>query len=230
MKKFTIALLYALIFLSTNFTNVSTDFTNNLSLNDDKLVEIKNESNIIEENVSELKEEQELLDNQQEEIQTESYNDSGSYDVIQTSVAEDYNDSHVQNTVTYGTYGRLYVSWYDVALYDYNVNTYSDLDLQQIVDNYDSAAFYASHGRLVIADHDTQGFSVLTSLYEGATSYIQFGDGSSIGYRLIRKEFGYNTGPDLVDTAGNSFFDYDSDLIMYTCYNGGIMVTLWSLM
>ena len=46
---------------------------------------------------------------------------------------------------------------------------------------------------------------------------------------MIRKEFGYNTGPDLVDTAGNSFFDMDSDLIMYTCYGDGIMVTLWVL-
>ncbi len=221
MKKFTIVLLYTLVLFSASFTNVKTDAYT--KLNEKTLVEIKNESNIIEEDINKIKEEQDLLDKQQEEIQTESY------DVIQTSVVEEYNNVY-QNTETYGTYGRLYVSWYDVALYDYNVYTYSDLSLQEIVDNYDSAAFYASHNRLVIADHDTQGFSVLTGLYEGATAYIKFGDGSTIGYRLIQKSKGYNTGPDLVDTEGYSFFNMDSDLIMYTCYDGGIMVTLWSLM
>jgi hypothetical protein len=87
-----------------------------------------------------------------------------------------------------------------------------------------------SRNRLVIADHDTQGFSVLTWISEGTTSYIQFEDGSTISYRLVRKAKGYNTGPDLVDTEGNSFFNMDSDIIMYTCYDGGIMVTLWSLL
>ena len=82
---------------------------------------------------------------------------------------------------------------------------------------------------MVIADHDTQGFNVLTGLSEGNTASIRFADGNSITYRLIRKEKGYNTGPDLVDTSNNSFFNMDSDLIMYTCYDGGIMVTLWVL-
>ena len=31
-------------------------------------------------------------------------------------------------------------------------------------------------------------------------------DGSAIGYRLIRRAKGYNTGPDLVDTENNSFY------------------------
>ena len=225
MKKFTIALLYTLILVSANFTNVKTDaYTKNLNLNEKSLVEIESESNVIEEYVSDLEEEQNSLDNQVEETQTESSN------VIQTSVVEEYVEPSVQYTVTYGTYGRLYVSWYDVALYDYNVYGGSSLSLQQIVDNYDSAALYASHDRLVIADHDTQGFSVLTGLSEGSTAYIQFEDGSTIWYRLMQKSKGYNTGPDLIDTAGNSFFDMNSDLIMYTCYDGGIMVTLWSLM
>ena len=224
MKKFTIVLLYALVFLSTNFTNVATDvYAKNLSSNEETLVETESESNVIEEK-NELMEEHNSLDNQKEEIQTKSS------DVIQTSAAEEYVNENVQITETYGTYGRLYVSDFDVALYDYNVFTSSSLSLQEIVDNWDSAAYYASRSKLVIADHDTQGFRVLTWLAEGTTSYIKFEDGSTIGYRLIQKAKGYNTGPDLVDTEGNSFFDMDSDLIMYTCYDDGIMVTLWGLM
>lgn len=177
MKKITIALLCALILLSTNFTDVK--------------------ANIGTEN--ELKEEQ----------------------------AE--NSDIIQITETYGAYGRLYISDFNVTLYDYNVNTYSTLSLQEIVDNNDSAAFYIKHNRLVIADHNTQGFSVLNWLNEGDTSYIKLEDGSTIGYRLIKKNKGYNTGPDLIDDEENSFFDMDSDLIMYTCYDDGIMVTLWNL-
>ena len=31
------------------------------------------------------------------------------------------------------------------------------------------------------------------------------------------------------DSNGNSFFEMNSDIIMYTCYENGIMVTLWNL-
>lgn len=145
------------------------------------------------------------------------------------TINETYTENYETYSVNYGTYGRLYVSWYDVALYDYNVYTESSSSLQQLVDNYDSAAYYINYGKLVIADHNYQGFNVLNNLSEGNTAYIKFADGSTITYRLIKREKGYNTGPDLVDTAGNSFFDMSSDLIMYTCYDDGIMVTLWVL-
>ena len=134
-----------------------------------------------------------------------------------------------ENSIKYGTYGRLYVSNYNVALYDYNVNTSSNLALQTLVDNKDSAAYYKSRGKLVIADHYKQGFSVLTSLSEGSIASIKFEDGKTINYRLIKKSEGVNTGPDLVDNEGNSFYAMESDLIMYTCYDGGIMATLWVL-
>ena len=139
------------------------------------------------------------------------------------------NNNKQNNTVKYGTYGRLYVSNYNVALYDYNVNTKSSSTLQTIVDHKDSAAYYTFNNRLVIADHNYQGFSVLINLKVGTTSYIKFKDGKTIKYKLIKKSEGKNTGPDLVDTKGNSFFDMKSDIIMYTCYKDGIMVTLWSL-
>ena len=222
MKKFIIVLFYTFIFLFSDFTGVKPDtYAKVDNKNKEAIVEKKKESDIVkvENNIVEVK--QELVENEQEEIET------GSSDDVQTTEPEyEYSDNQV--TETYGTYGRLYVYGFSVALYDYNVNTASNYSLQTIVDNWDSAAYYINRGSLVIADHDYQGFNVLYSIPEGSTSYIQFADGSSIGYRLVRKSKGYNTGPDLVDAEGNSFFDMGADIIMYTCYDGGIMVTLWN--
>lgn len=138
--------------------------------------------------------------------------------------------TNIRNDNAYtGTYGRLYISYYNVALYDYNVNTTSDLTLQTIVDNQDSAAYYYNGGKKVIADHNYQGFRVLINLNVGDKAYIKLNDGSIITYRLIYKSKGYNTGPDLIDINNNSFYDMNSDIIMYTCYEDGIMGTLWVL-
>ena len=211
MRKYFTALLCTLVFLFNDYTSLNT----NIFAKKDTRVLVK--CSLLEE----VK--QELVEEKQEEPENTT--------AIQTSTNDDYVQE--ENTVTesysenFGTYGRLYVSWFDVALYDYNVNTSSSSSLQTLVDNYDSAAYYANKGRLVIADHNYQGLSVLSSLSEGNTAYIKFADGSSIQYTLVKKAKGYNTGPDLVDTEGNSFYDMDSTLIMYTCYEDGIIVTLW---
>ena len=211
MRKYFTALLCTLVFLFNDYTSLNT----NIFAKKDTRVLVK--CSLLEE----VK--QELVEEKQEELEDTT--------AIQTSTNDDYVQE--ENTVTesysenFGTYGRLYVSWFDVALYDYNVNTSSSSSLQTLVDNYDSAAYYANKGRLVIADHNYQGLSVLSSLSEGNTAYIKFADGSSIQYTLVKKAKGYNTGPDLVDTEGNSFYDMDSTLIMYTCYEDGIIVTLW---
>ena len=160
------------------------------------------------------------------------------YNVAKASIVEKYVPKSIptsqsikvtKKSVKYGTFGRLYVSGYSVPLYDYNVNTTSNYSLQTIVNNQDSAAYYINHGKLIIADHNYQGFNVLSYLNEGSTSHISFEDGSIVRYRLIKKSRGYNAGSDLIDTNGNSFFNMKSDLIMYTCYEDGIMVTLWEL-
>ena len=217
MKKYLIIVLYILILLFPIFTIAKTDtYAKTEIKNEEELIESKKESE------KEVTEEKNVI----EEEQTEST------DYVETSESEEYVEDYTPVTETYyinyGTYGRLYVSGHSVALYDYNVNTSSGSSLQEIVNADDSAAYYRNKGRLVIADHNYQGFSILAYLTEGDTAYIQFPDGSAIGYTLIRKSKGYNSGPDLIDTEGNSFFDMDSDLIMYTCYDGGIMVTLWS--
>ena len=139
------------------------------------------------------------------------------------------NTNKTNNTIKYGTFGRLYVSNYNVALYDYNVNTSTKKTLQTIVNDKDSAAYYTTKNKLVIADHNYQGFNILVNLKVGTTSYIKFKDGNTIKYKLTKKSVGVNTGPDLIDTKGNSFFSMKSDIIMYTCYKDGIMATLWTL-
>ena len=228
MKKLLVVLLCTFTFLFPVLTIVKTDnYVKAEDINNNKinLSFIKDE---IDQKLKELQKEHEALEKKQEEIKEENTT------IVQTSTVDNYVEEvePVEETYyeNYGTYGRLYVSWYSVALYDYNVNTNSSSSLQEIVNNDDSAAYYRNKGRLVIADHNYQGFSLLADLSEGTTSYIKFGDGSTIGYRLIKKSKGYNTGPDLVDTEGNSFFNMESDIIMYTCYEDGIMVTLWSLL
>ena len=211
MKKILTVLICTCIFL-----------LNDISVADTYVIDTKKiDANVLVEEIE--KDAQEVLEKESEKIDDsnagETFNTDDNY--------EEDNYAYEQYSVNYGTYGRLHVSWNDVALYDYNVYTSSGSSLQELVDNYDSAAFYANRGRLVIADHNTQGFSVLYDLYEGSYAYIEFADGSATGYTLIKKEKGYNTGYDLVDAYGNSFYNMDSNLIMYTCYDDGIMVTLW---
>lgn len=225
MKKFLVVFLYSFILLLSNFTIVKTDTYMKTESTNEKVL---SSAGTIENDNLEKEIKEEILENEQEENEMESS------DIIETSTIDDYyieedSSSDESYYVNYGTYGRLYIPGHSVALYDYNVYTNSSYSLQEIVDDYDSAAYYLNRNKLVIADHNYQGFSILASLYEGSTSYIEFEDGSTIQYTLINITKGYNTGPDLVDTEGNSFFNMESDIIMYTCYDDGIMVTLWVL-
>lgn len=235
MKKFLIGLSCVLIVLLSIFAFVIID-TNAKAKNEKVYKNIPKENYNVKKKITEKKEESEKEQLEEEKIEQDENieeQETEDFDVPQTystnEDVEDYSNDVEYNNVNYGTFGRLYVSWYSAAVYDYNVNTSNGSSLQTIVDNYDSAAYYINHGKLIIADHNYQGFSVLASLTEGQTAYIQFEDGSTIGYRLIKKSKGYNTGPDLIDTYGNSFFNMDSDIIMYTCYEDGIMATLWAL-
>ena len=233
MKRYLIILLYAFMLLFSTCALAKTTDTNAKTkiINEKEVVEEKNKS-IKEEYDNTEKEKQEKLEEEQLEEENNTTVTENT-DTIQTTATNEpvqNNSPTIENNyVNYGTFGRLYVSGYSVALYDYNVNTNSSSSLQTIVNNADSAAYYKNYNKLVIADHNYQGFNVLAYLTEGATSYIKFENGSAIQYRLIKKSKGYNTGPDLVDTEGNSFFNMNSDIIMYTCYEDGIMVTLWSL-
>ena len=221
MKKFLTVLFCTFVFLFNDIGVADSNTIDKAKL--DEKVSIKYEVE------AENEEQETTVEEQKEDSTIVDTSTTAEYVEEVNTINETYTENYETYSVNYGTYGRLYVSWYDVALYDYNVYTESSSSLQQLVDNYDSAAYYINYGKLVIADHNYQGFNVLNNLSEGNTAYIKFADGSTITYRLIKREKGYNTGPDLVDTAGNSFFDMSSDLIMYTCYDDGIMATLWVL-
>ena len=237
MKKYINVLLCGIVLLVSIFamfridTTVKAENKNSINTIIDEINKIESEeiNKNIKEEIDKIKKEekerQALLERKRLEKEKAK--------VIRTNTREksspNSNPTTRTNSVKYGTFGRLYVSGYSVALYDYNVNTSSSSSLQTLVNNQDSAAYYMNKGKLIIADHYYQGFSVLTSLNQGATSYIKFKDGAIVRYRLIKKSRGVNTGPDLKDTNGNSFFNMRSDIIMYTCYSDGIMATLWVL-
>lgn len=212
-----------------------------ININTNLEIEIKNERILVADNniFNTLKKANENIEKYEKEklerIEKEKKEQKKTTKVVTTSSNNSVNVNNKptstpkNSSIKYGTFGRLYVSNYNVALYDYNVNTNSSSDLQTIVNNKDSAAYYMTNGKLVIADHSYQGFSILADLGIGTTSTIKFKDGSTIKYKLIKKSRGVNTGPDLIDTNGNSFFKMKSDIIMYTCYKDGIMATLWVL-
>ena len=101
---------------------------------------------------------------------------------------EEQTKTNSTNKIKYGTFGRLYINGHSVALYDYNVNTKSDVELQTIVDNKDSAAYYRNYGKLVIADHYNQGFKSIVDLTESTMSYIKFENGDVILMQLLHKD------------------------------------------
>lgn len=246
MRRYFIGLLRSFVImlfvlaLAVINTNAKTDSLKNFVIqneyNDEIIEKLEDKEEII--NKQEEKEEykpekiEDIPMKKEEPVKKEEPKAKENTKVVKTSSTNNtvQNNSHKEtNTVKYGTYGRIYISGYSAALYDYNVYTRSSESLQTLVDNSDSAAYYLNYGKKIIADHAYQGFNVLINLSEGATSYIKFEDGSVIRYKLIKKSEGVNTGPDLIDNEGNSFFDMASDLIMYTCYGDGIMATLWVL-
>lgn len=200
---------------------IKTELINEKTLPIEQVVANKDEEKVEETNNTE--ESKEVVENNSNDEVTKvetNYQQPILNDPI-SNIRNDYSNT--------GTYGRLYVSYYNVALYDYNINTTSNQSLQTLVDNQDSAAYYYNGGRKVIADHNYQGFKVLITLNPGDKAYIKLSNGNILTYRLIYKSRGYNTGPDLIDVNNSSFYDMSSDLIMYTCYEDGIMGTLWVL-
>ena len=221
MKKFFSVILCSIILVLIVFGLIKNNDNKKTIYKAEKVLVVQNEEYSTEPKETEIVK----TDEKEAQVKEETKKEEKKTTVVKKTTSKKTNNTNIK----YGTFGRLYVSNYNVALYDYNVNTSTNKSLQTIVDEKDSAAYYMNNDKLVIADHNYQGFSVLVNLKEGTTSSIKFKDGKTIKYKLIKKAKGVNTGPDLVDTKGNSFFDMDSDIIMYTCYKDGIMVTLWNL-
>ena len=234
MKKF-FSVILSIVLLLITFTPVKSN-SKEATYKKDNLLALKYSDNLTIKKENEIIKTDEKEKNVKEEIKSETKKEKKK-ETKKTTVTKKSSTKKItqktsvkkNNNIKYGTFGRLYVSNYNVALYDYNVNTTNSKSLQTIVNDKDSAAYYITKNKLVIADHNYQGFNVLINLNVGTTSYIKFKNGKTIKYKLIKKSKGVNTGPDLVDTKGNSFFDMKSDIIMYTCYKDGIMATLWTL-
>lgn len=131
-----------------------------------------------------------------------------------------------------GTAGRLYIPNININVGLNYANIYDDggYNAQDIVDRYDSAAYYTFANKLTIADHNYQGFSSISNLNWYDKAFIKRYDGSVEEYQMINKFIGHNTGIDLTDNYGNSIETMNGVLVMYTCYGDGdgIMVTLWN--
>lgn len=118
-----------------------------------------------------------------------------------------------------GTAGRLYFSnLYSVALY--NSSVYDD-NIQNIVDNKDSAAYFQYGPNMVIADHSNQGFNIIKNQKVGSKAYIKMQDanGKTVikTYVLTEKINGNNTGPQLITADGRDVASVNTSLVMYTC-------------
>lgn len=132
----------------------------------------------------------------------------------------------------YGDQGRLFLPSIDtsVALYNVNIRTSSDEELQQVVDNYDSA-IYAPDKHLgpgiVIGDHRSQSFRNIGHIKVGQKAFIENADGSRQYYKCISIDrHGRNTGDYLLDSDNVDAWTYDC-LTLYACNDwDGVNVTL----
>ena len=212
-------LLLLIILISIYNTNITSNIKKDLKIKKTIIIEQKKVYKQIEKEII-----NEEINNQTTNFQTENTTIQANQEQ-ETNIIN--NETNINQNNNESSFARLYINNYNVALYDYNVYTTSNLDLQTIVNNPDSAAYYNNYNKTVIADHNYQGFNILIYLEIGATSQIIQNNGQTTTYKMIYKSKGTNTGPDLIDTNNNSFFDMQSDLIMYTCYDNGIMVTLW---
>ena len=103
-------------------------------------------------------------------------------------------------------------------------------NLQTLVDNSDSAAFFPLHNDVrVIADHRHQGFSAMKNSSIGDKAYLEYADRTET-YTCIANFKGHNTSSELTDNDGNNVADmYPGKLIMYTCNENwqNITITVW---
>lgn len=144
------------------------------------------------------------------------------------------NQSAKQSTkrYKYGDQGRLFLPSINtsVALYNVNIRTSSDEELQQVVDNYDSAIYapdkYAGPG-IVIGDHRSQSFRNIGRIKVGQKAFIENADGLRQYYKCISIDrHGRNTGDYLLDSDNVDAWTYDC-LTLYACNDwDGVNVTL----
>lgn len=182
-----------------------------------------------------LEEEQEQPHTNQQIVSSTEVVDKNNYvnevSEEKSNIVESQKEIIRRKTDSLGTAGRLYIPNINinVGLYNANINSDSNYNAQDIVNNDDSAAYSYFSTKLIIADHDYQGFERLTNLTWQDNAYIKKSNNQVEEYQMINKFVGYNTGSDLIDLNKNSVKNMDGTLIIYTCYgNNNVMITLWN--
>lgn len=116
-----------------------------------------------------------------------------------------------------------------VALYEINIYK-NDVQNQQIIDGYDSAAYALdekSGPGIVIGDHRIQRFKNITRFRPGHTIYIEEADGTRQYFKCVSVDRnGRNVDSSLLDSNGQDSWDFDG-LTLYACNDwDGVNVTL----
>lgn len=129
------------------------------------------------------------------------------------------------DTIEYpGIYGRLVIPSADI-----NVGLYCDSS-QYVCDRPDSACFFPAdpYRGMIIADHNTQEFSNLTSVSEGDVALIIQSNGSVSSMRCTSVFDGHNTGQIITDGSWNNVMG-TGDYLTYTCLDNwhNVCVCLW---
>ena len=135
-----------------------------------------------------------------------------------------FHKSDKTTQVHFGDVGRFYIKYHSVALYD----TLS----QSVCDEWDSACYKVWHDKILILDHNGQGFNIIKTCKPGDTCYVLHEDGSKDEFVCMRVELnGFNTRMDIVDSDGVSVFDSEYDMITATCNSGGgghVTIVYWN--
>lgn len=83
---------------------------------------------------------------------------------------------------------------------------------------------------LIVADHIDQSFQNLPSVEVGSTAFIQWYDNTILEFVCVETGVGLNDGYELYDQNGSSYYDWDCDLVTYTCnhdFVDGITFSKW---
>ena len=123
-----------------------------------------------------------------------------------------------------GSIGRL-------TIQDYSARLFQGSD-QSIVDAQDSAAYIPWQDKVMIADHASQGFSVIRTLSQGAQATI-IDNSEIVNLSMVSTYQGTNTGNgiDLADGRYAETVD-DGSYILYTCNDAegiSVTVTYWTV-
>jgi hypothetical protein len=143
------------------------------------------------------------------------------FNTPRTSAASVSVVSHLYDTSD-GSVGRLTIGGYTAELYQSSS--------QSVVDAADSAAYIPWGNIVMIADHASQGFSVLRSLGAGASGTIT--DNSTITYITCASSYqGTNTGNG-INLADGRYAETvgDGSYMLYTCNDSAgvsVTVTYW---